>query len=135
MAFADAQSGAIIYHGEAPASVRLAGTVKAGDALGYNQGWVRALATTGSVVQMRCVASEDGVSGNEITAYFGPTMVGSRYSGATVWGEIYVAEGSDNGKVTQTAPTTTGDADKKVGVMISETIAVFNPPQEDDSVA
>ena len=109
MAFADAQTAAIIKEATCPAKITLAGTVTRGDAIGYSSGWKRALATAGSVVQLRGVAGEDGVSGDEIVAYFGPSIVADRISGATAGNPIYVAEGSDNGKYTETAPSTSSD--------------------------
>ena len=136
MAFVDAQANAIIKKGISPAIIKLAGTVTKGDAVGYSSGWKRALATAGSVVQMRCVAGEDGVTGQEITAYFGNVIfTGSRFSGATVGGALYVAEGSDNGKYTQTAPTTATDSNKVVGYATSATEAVLTPQANVDSVA
>ena len=135
MAFGDAQSGATILYGDGAAVIELAGTVSKGDILGESSGWKRALATTGSVVQARCVASKDGVSGQMITAYFGTILMDDRITGATVGGALYVAEGTDSGQYVQTAPTTTGDADKVIGYMASATIAAIRPNEADDSVA
>ena len=135
MAFADAQKNGLIKYGDEPATITLAGTVTKGDALGFSSGWVRALATTGSVVQMRCVAGEDGVDNQKITAYFGTTIVeGERFSGATIGGALYVAEGTDNGKYIQTAPSTTGDANKKVGYALSATEMAITPNANVDSL-
>ncbi len=64
MAFADAQANATITYGELPARITLASAAKAGDAIGFSGGWQRALATAGGVIQIRCVAAEDGVSGH-----------------------------------------------------------------------
>ncbi len=128
MAFADSQTGAIIFHGESPSTVKLVGAAVKGDAIGFSSGWKRALATTASVVQMRCVAAEDGVDDQEITVYFGDTEVGGdRFSGAAVGGAIYVAETADNGKYTQTAPTDTGDSIKIVGNAISAIKLLLSP--------
>lgn len=135
MAFADAQSGATILYGDNPATIELAGTVTKGDAIGFSSGWKRALATTGSVVQIRAVAAEDGVSGQKITAYFGTVLVDDRHSGATVGGALYVAEGSDNGKLTQTAPTTSGDANKICGYALTATLMAILPNLNVDSTA
>lgn len=136
MAFADAQDNALITYGESPAPVLLVGTVTKGDALGFDDGWKRALATTGSVVQMRCVASEDGVAGQTIMAYFGTAILeGSRLSGGTAGSSLYVAEGSDSGKYTETAPSTSGDATKVVGEMLTDTKAIIYPQKNDDSTA
>lgn len=136
MAFADAQDNAEIKFGSSPATIELAGTVTKGDALGFSGGWKRALATAGSVVQMRCVASEDGISGQKIMAYFDTTLIeGARFSGATTGGALYVAEGSDNGKYTQTAPSTSSDANTIVGYMLSATEAAITPNHNVDSTA
>ena len=135
MALTDAQTPAVIKEGLCPAKITLAGTVTRGDAIGYSSGWKRALATTGSVVQLRGVAGDDGVSGDEITAFFGPTLVSGRISGATVGGAVYVAEGTNNGKYTETAPSTSGDATTQVGVAISATEILVTPNANPDSVA
>ena len=136
MAFADAQASGVIDYGENEAEIKLAGTVKVGDAVGWSSGWVRALATTGTAIQMRCVAGQDGASGQKIKAYFGKTFLGgSRLSGGTAGSALYVAEGTDNGKYTETAPDTTGDCDTVVGYMISATEAAMIPGRNTDSVA
>lgn len=136
MAFTDNQKDADILYGESPARIELAGTVKKGDAVGYSSGWKRALATAGSVIQMRCVAGEDGVTGQEIVAYFSTTLVGGqRFSGASAHGAVYVAEGTDNGKYTQTLPVTSGDAITIVGYSISATALVLIPNQNADATA
>ncbi len=135
MAFSDAQTGAIIYHGESPAPIKLAGTVSKGDAVGYSSGWKRALATVSSVVQMRCVASEDGVADQVITAYFGAVELGGRFTGATAGGAMYVAEGTSTGQYIQTAPTTTGDSDKVVGYAMTALRATIHANLNVDSVA
>lgn len=134
MAFADAQSGVIIASGELPAEITLAGAVTKGDAVGYSDGWKQALATTSGVIQMRCVAAQDGVTGQKITVYFGITILkGSRYTGAAHQGKLYVAEGSDAGELTQTVPSDSGDADTVVGVALSATVMCLTPNIEVDS--
>jgi len=136
LSFADAQSGVIFEDASQPAEIVLAGTVVAGDAVGFSDGWKRALATAGGVIQMRCVAGQSGVSGQKITAYFGVCIVeGSRFTGATHRGALYVAESTDNGKFTQTAPSTATDATTIVGVAISATKMCLAPNIEVDSVA
>jgi len=136
MAFADAQAGAQVFHGESPASIVLAGTVEKGDALGYSGGWKRALATVGTAIQQRCTAGEDGVSGQTITAYFGLCIVGGdRFSGGTAGSSVYVAEGTSNGMYTETAPTTTGDCNKIVGIVYDATTLHLYPFRNNDSVA
>ena len=136
MAFADSQSGAIITHGEVLATIKLAGAVVKGDAVGFSGGWKQALATVGTgLVQMRCVAGEDGVTGQEITAYFGDVELADRVTGATVGGAVYVAEGTSVGMYTQTAPTTTGDSNKIVGYAVTATRLHVMPHANVDSVA
>ena len=135
MAVTDAQDNAVIKYGEGFAVIELAGTVKAGDAVGYSGGWVRALATTAGVIQMRCVAGDDGVDGQKITAYFGTCIVeGGRFSGGTVGGALYVDEGTSVGKYTQTAPSDTGDATTVVGYALSATEMAITPNHAQDSV-
>jgi hypothetical protein len=85
---------------------------------------------------MRCVAGEDGVSGQTITVYFGRCVIGgARFSGATAAGEVYVAEGSDNGKYTQTAPSTSGDYNTVQGVALDATTLIITPNHAIDSTA
>lgn len=82
-----------------------------------------ALATAGSVVQGRLVALADGVSGDVIPV--SPDPVVSGYTGATLGGYVYVAEGSDNGQITQTAPSTSSDANTIIGIALSATTVQF----------
>jgi hypothetical protein len=136
MAFADAQSNCEILESAGEATIELSGTVTKGDILGYSSGWQRALATAGGVIQGRCVASSDGVSGQRIPVYFDYILLGgTRFSGATVGGAVYVAEGTSTGMYTQTAPTTTADANKIIGYAISPTVLMITPAYKDDSVA
>ena len=136
MAYTDAQANGSIKYGEDEAEVTLAGTVKIGDAVGYSSGWKRALATTGGVIQIRCVAGEDGTTGKKIKVYFGKTLLGgTRLSGGTTGSAVYVAEGTDNGKYTETAPSTSGDAKTVVGYMLSGTEAALIPNHNQDSTA
>ena len=126
MAFSDPGTGRVVLdsgRGTEPGKVTLAGDCKCGDVLGYSSGWKRALATTGSVIQGRLVALADGVSGGEVPVSANP-VVGD-YSGATPGGYVYVAEGSDNGQITQTAPSTSGDANTIIGVALSATKVMF----------
>jgi len=136
MAFADAQANGVILYGEGEAQIVLAGIVKLGDAIGYSGGWKRASATAGAVIQLRCTAGEDGVSGQTIVVYFGKTLIGgTRFSGATDRGSLYVAESTDYGKYTQTAPSTSTDATTIVGVAVGATQALITPSFNVDSVA
>ncbi len=136
MAFSDAQKNGVIDFGEDEADVLLAGTVKLGDAIGWSSGWKRALGTVSNIVAMRCVAGQDGTSGQRITVYFGKTNIGgSRFSGGTPGAALYVAEGTDNGKYTETAPSTTGDSTTKVGYVVSANEATLIPNRNVDSIA
>ncbi len=136
MAFADAQASAVILDSGGETIITLAGTVTKGDLVGYSSGWKRALATVAGVIQARFVAAEDGVAGQQIKVYTDYALVGgARFSGATVGGAVYAAESTDSGKYTQTAPSTTGDANKIVGYAISATILMVTPSWKDDSVS
>ena len=135
MAFADSQSGAIILSAEDVCRVQLIGTVVRGDAVGWSSGWIRALGTTSGVIQIRCVALEDGVADQYINVAFGATLIGgARFTGATANGSVYVAEGTSNGKYTQTVPDTSGDATTPVGVALSASVLLINPAHAADSV-
>ena len=133
MAFSDPGKGRIIEQGEGLVRVTLAEACKAGDILGYSSGWKRALATTGTAVQGRLVAGEDGASGDVITAY--RRAVVSGYSGGTAGNAVYVAEGADNGQVTETQPTTSGDCNTLIGYMASAAVAALEPGSRTDSTA
>ncbi len=134
MALTDAQSGGKILDSSFPVEITLAGTAVKGDALGYDSGWKRALSTAGSVVQARCVAGMDGKTGDKIVAFFGKTRIGGRISAATVGAEVYVAEGTDNGKYTETAPSTQNDSTKIVGIAVSATEILVDPNANADSL-
>jgi len=131
MAFSDPGTGRIIEQGEGLVRITLAEDVKAGDVLGYSSGWKRALATVGTAIQGRLVAGEDGASGDVITAY--RRAVVSGYSGGTAGNPVYVAEGTDNGEVTETKPDTSGDCDTVVGYVVSATVAALEPGSRADS--
>lgn len=136
MALTDSQSNAVIDYGQDEGEITLAGAVKIGDAIGWSGGWKRALATVGTAIQLRCVAAENGVTNQIIKAYFGKTLIsGSRFSGGTAGSALYVAEGTDNGKYTETAPTTTGDCDTIVGYVLSANEVDLIPSRNTDSVA
>ncbi len=133
MAFSDPGTGRIIEQGEGLVKITLAEACKAGDILGYSSGWKRALATVGTAIQGRLVAGEDGASGEVITAYRREVVGG--YSGGTPGGAVYVAEGSDNGKVTDVAPSTTSDCNTIIGYMATATEAALEPGSRADSIA
>jgi len=136
MAFSDPGKGRIILdsgRGTEPGKVTLAEDCKCGDVLGYSSGWKRAFATTGSVIQGRLVALVDGKNGEEVPVSSGPVVSG--YSGATPGGYVYVDEGSNNGQVTQTAPSTSGDANTIIGIALSATEVLFFLNSRPDSTA
>jgi hypothetical protein len=133
MAFSDPGKGRIIEQGEGLIKITLGESCKAGDVLGYSSGWKRALATTGTAIQGRLVAGEDGESGDEITAY--RRVVVSGYSGGTAGNPVYTAEGTDYGKITLTKPTTSGDCDTIIGYMASATVAALEPGSRADTTA
>ncbi len=136
MAFSDSGKGRIILdsgRGTQPEKVTLAEAVKCGDVLGYSSGWKRALATVGSVIQGRLVAMADGKSGEEVPVSTNPAVGG--YSGATLGGYVYVDEGSNNGRITQTAPSTSGDANTIIGIALSATKVMFFLNSRADSTA
>ncbi len=136
MAFSDPGKGRVILdsgRGTEPQKVTLAEDCKCGDVLGYSSGWKRALATTGSVIQGRLVALADGESGEEVPVSANPVI--GDYSGATPGGYVYVAEGSDNGKITETAPTDSGDANTIIGIALTATMVMFFLNSRADSTA
>jgi len=136
MAFSDPGTGRVVLdsgRGTEPGKVTLAEDCKCGDVLGYSSGWKKALATTGSVIQGRLVALADGKSGNEVPVSASPVIGG--YSGATPGGYVYVAEGTDDGEITQTAPSTSGDANTIIGMARSATGVMFFLNSRADSAA
>lgn len=136
MAFADPATGRKILdsgRGTEPQKVTLAEACKVGDVLGYSSGWKRAIATTGGVIQGRVVALAKGAIGDEVPVSANPVVDG--YTGATPGNYVYVAEGTDNGKITETAPTTTGDANTIIGVALTATKVMFFLNSRADSTA
>jgi len=135
MAFSDPAKGRsiIISPGPEAPSVTVAEAVKEGDILGYSSGWKRALATVGSVIQGRLVALKDTPSGGKCPVAVACVVTG--YSGATPGGYVYVDEGTNYGQVTQTVPTTTGDANTIIGVALDESTILFFINSRADSVA
>lgn len=117
---------------EAP-QVILAEDCRRGDVLGYDSGWKRALATAGSVVQGRFVALQDGFSGRSVPVASSPVISG--YAEAVPGGYVYVAEGADYGKITQSEPDTSGDANTIIGIALStDTVRFFLNARPDSTV-
>lgn len=135
MAFSDPGIGrqVIVSPSPAAAMVTVAEAVKEGDILGYSSGWKRALATAGSVIQGRLVALAHTPANGKCPVAKDCVVEG--YSGATPGGYVYVAEGSDNGKVTQTAPNTTNDANTVIGIALDDTTIQFFLNSRADSVS
>jgi hypothetical protein len=136
MAFSDpGQDRQIVSSGMGPEAptITLAEAVKRGDILGYSSGWKKALATVGTAIQGKLVALADGASGAVIPV--SPRAVVGGYSGATPGGYVYVAEGTSNGQVTQTAPTDTGDCNTIIGIALSATEILFFLNSRDASLA
>ncbi len=148
MAFGDAGGVDVLVLAAEPqfVHVTLAGPVQLGDPIGYDSGWVRALATVGSVVQARYVALESGEEGDVIQVarevILAPTPVylvggeergGGRFSGATLDAAVYVAEGATAGRYTQTKPSTSGDATTAIGRAIAADTLHIRCQSEPDS--
>lgn len=136
MAFSDPGKGRVILdsgRGTEPEKVTLAENCQCGDVLGYSSGWKRALATTGSVIQGRLMALADGLAGGDVPVSANPTIGG--YSGATPGSYVYVDEGTNYGRITQTAPSTSGDANTIVGIALSATKVMFFLNSRSDSTA
>src|SRR5512137_151005 len=125
MAFSDPAKGRQVQWSPGPAapSVTLAAACKEGDILGYSSGWKPALATVSSVIQGRLVALKDGAYGEVIP--FSHVAVVKGYGGATPGNPIYVAEGTSNGQVTETAPSTSGDANTIIGIVLAADTILF----------
>jgi len=154
MAFVDPGTGRGIRdsgRGPQPELVELVEdeTCELGDVLGYDSGWKRAIATTGGVIQGRFIALAHGE-----TKYLPAGMGGVKQAGQvpvsadpvvsykpaegeelTPGGYVYVAEGSNNGQITQTAPSTTGDANTIIGMALSATKVMFFLNSRADSTA
>jgi hypothetical protein len=136
MAFADPGMGRIILdsgRGTEPQEVTLAEACQMGDVLGYSGGFVRALAATGSVIQGRLVALRKGASGEKVPVSANPVVGG--YSGGTPGNYVYAAEGSDYGKITETAPSDGGDANTIIGLVLTATKVMFFLNSRADSTA
>ena len=119
--------------GPNPPQVTLAAACNEGDVLGYSSGWKPALATTGSVIQGRVVALKAGAIGDKVPVSHDPLIGG--YSGGTVGGYVYVAEGANNGQVTETAPSTAGDANTIIGLIVAADQVQFFLNARADSTA
>lgn len=114
--------------------VTLAGTVIAGDAIGYSSGWKRALATTGTAIQTKLVALEGGVSGDVIEVTNAAVISG--FTSGTVGGLVYNEEGAGvGGGYTETAPATSGDVNTILGYILAAGTILVAPSTRAGSVA
>lgn len=109
----------IIWY-DMPVPITLAGTVYAGDPIGYSGGWVQADAN--ATIYAVLVAVESGVSTDKITAARMALIDG--YSGGTAGGNAYLSDTA--GSISETASTTAGQL---VGnILTTELVLVdFNP--------
>ena len=124
MALTEPTAGRIVKDVSLPVRITLAEACKMGDLLGYSSGWKLALATTGTAIAGVLIAGQAGAIGDVITAYREAVLSG--FSGGTVGGSVYGAEGTASGEYTETAPTTTGDCDTIIGTIIAaDEIAVW----------
>jgi hypothetical protein len=136
MSFSDPGIGRIVIasgRSPEPGKVVLAEACKAGDVLGFSTGWKRALAAVGGVIQGRVIALKDGAAADEIPVSPDPVIGG--YSGGTPGNPVYAAEGSDYGKVTETPPSTTNDANKIIGYVLTAATIQFCVMARPDSLA
>jgi hypothetical protein len=135
MSFSDPAKGRSVIQSPGPEApyVTVAEAVKEGDILGYSSGWKRALATAASAIQGRLVALKDTASGGKCPVATHCTVTG--YTGATPGSYVYVDEGTNYGQVTQTAPSTTNDANTIIGIALSATDILFFLNSRVDSLA
>jgi hypothetical protein len=105
----------------------------AGDALGYSSGWMRALATTGAAIQTELIALEAG-SGGDVIEVCATAVIGG-FTGGTPGGAVYQAEGSASGQYTETAPSTGGDVNTIIGVILSASEILVWPGNRAPSTA
>lgn len=117
MSFADT-AVRVIREGNRPVRITLAGTASTGDLLGYSSGWVRADGNAGIAAVL--VAGEDGVSGDDITAFASAVLEGP--TDMTAGGALYLSDTA--GGYNTTASTT---SEQKVGYALSTTVAMIDP--------
>lgn len=138
MAMTDAGTGGTIIAADLhpPLMATLVGACEKGDLLAYDSGWKKALATVGTALQAKAVAGADGKIGDVIPIHVGKVIVGGdRFSGCVAGAAVYSAEGTSNGHYTETAPSTTGDCNKIIGVSLSATEILVDCNMRPDTVA
>lgn len=119
MAFADV-TPRVVSAVATPVKVTLAGTVVAGDLIGFTTGWVQAVASATAPIAARLVAIEDGVSGDIIDAT--PFAAITSYTGGTAGSQLFLS--STAGGVKESV---TGSVYQKVGMMVSATVGMLYP--------
>lgn len=93
---------------------------KPGELLGYSSGWVKALATVGSIVDAEFICGGYGKSGDTVPVYRRAIFYDPDAPYTT--GAVYYVGETGNGEaggITATKPSTTGDLEQKVGIAIS----------------
>ncbi len=106
-------------------TLKAAEVCRAGDLLGFSSGWMRALATVGTVIAGELVALEDGIGGDVIEA--AQLVVMGGFTGATPGAPVYSAEGTAEGEYTETAPSTQFDIKTIIGRCLSATQILVMP--------
>ena len=151
MAFADSGTHNILAHGGWPVGYRQNQalqrareadgmatdmTLTAGEAgifrgalFGYSSGVKLALATVGTAIDAVGVCLESPANGALFK--WAPWAVIDGLTGGTAGAEVFLAEGTDFGKITETKPSTSGDLSKRVGFMLSATTALLCPAFEE----
>ena len=114
--------------------ITLAGTVIAGDCLGYATGWKRALATAGTAIQGKLIALQGGVSGEVIEVTREAVISG--FTLGTPGGLVYNEEGAGvGGGYTETAPVTGGDVNTILRYILAADTIIVAPSTRAGSVA
>jgi hypothetical protein len=116
MAFADNTPRTVLC-GLGPVQITLAGTVQAGDPVGYSSGWKAA--DGNGAVYASLVAGEDGDSGDVITAFMAAVVTG--FTGGTAGNPLYISDTA--GDYSESA----GTVAQVVGRMASATDAFVQP--------
>ena len=135
MAFADPGGGRYVHNngscGNRPAGLTLTEACEIGDLL--DKDGALALATTGTATPAAVVALAAGAIGDVVPVSKDPVIKG--VTGATAGNSIYLAEGTSDGKYTETAPSTTGDVNTIIGWSLDANTIQFDLHSRADSVA
>lgn len=139
MAFADSHTGGVcreVFGGGGMVMRDVDEDVEEGDLLFQRTtGTVKlALATVATAEQAHYVAGQKAASGTKVPC-LPAAVVSGRISGASIGSPVYLAEGSNDGQYTQTAPSTTGDVNNPIGFAISATEIFVCPAFSPKTVA